>query len=495
MPVREFMGELDAPQVKEFTGPLDVTSPSQTASPKDEGGLWDTLNDAAGSWVNYGMNIYNAVTNPMDTAKALGNLAVGGLQMMSPFDEPLPAYDKRQYPRAMGQYYADRYGSPGQAWESLTTDPAATLGDLSLVGAGGGGLLSAAGKVPRLGKLGAAGQALTRGAVAIDPMALAFNLPKPVMQAMIPERTPINLYEKEALFSKALPQATRDKMARTALDAKLMPTPTGVEKGRAIIKDLESQLAAIENAAPDTPIPINAVLGRFGKLRKKFGGPGIDAQKNLQVIDEVARNLRESVERLGRDWVTPKELSQIKKDTYRSINWQDPKMATENVARKAVGRQAQEILAKEIPDAVDINKQLSDMYQLMGKPSSPKPGPLERAAARINDRNLVSLGAPLRAMSGAGIGHMLNNKVAGFLIGAGLVVADLPRIKAKLAMGLNNVKKASKSDMVLRNSFLKWMAKQTGVTDRAELLKMAQQEVEDFDTMLQEEVPDTTVSN
>jgi len=49
--------------------------------------------------------------------------------------------------------------------------------------------------------------------------------------------------------------------------------------------------------------------------------------------------------------------------------------------------------------------------------------------------------------------------------------------------------------MVLRNSFLKWMAKQTGVTDRAELLKMAQQEVEDFDTMLQEEVPDTTVSN
>jgi hypothetical protein len=77
------------------------------------------------SSLKFAQGVYEAATNPVETAKALGSAALSPVQTA----------------KAIGGYAAERYGSPQAALETLRTDPVGVLADISTVAGGAGGML------------------------------------------------------------------------------------------------------------------------------------------------------------------------------------------------------------------------------------------------------------------------------------------------------------------------------------------------------------------
>jgi len=109
-------------------------------------------------------DIYQAVTSPVQTAKAVLDLGAGALQNVLPeklvqmIGEDKPS---RELASKVGQHYVERYGSVEGAKRALATDPAGVMADLSTVLTGGAMLPTRA------------APALATAARTVDPLMLA----------------------------------------------------------------------------------------------------------------------------------------------------------------------------------------------------------------------------------------------------------------------------------------------------------------------------------
>lgn len=116
-------------------------------------------------------DVWSAVTSPVETAKAVGNVGVGALQkaaMATGLRGLPPEDDKRKYADMVADLISSRYGDMAAVRNTLATDPVGVLGDVSTLLAGGGAL---AAKMP--GAVGRAGRAVRAGGAAIEPFGLA----------------------------------------------------------------------------------------------------------------------------------------------------------------------------------------------------------------------------------------------------------------------------------------------------------------------------------
>jgi hypothetical protein len=104
--------------------------------------------------------LYQAVTSPLQTGKAVLDVAAGGLQNILP-ERLVQAIgeDKasRDVANKVGQMYVDRYGGVENAKRTIANDPAGFMADVSTALTGVGGV------IPKAGKL----------AAAVDPLSLA----------------------------------------------------------------------------------------------------------------------------------------------------------------------------------------------------------------------------------------------------------------------------------------------------------------------------------
>jgi hypothetical protein len=117
--------------------------------------------------------LYEAVTNPIQTATGVLDVAAGGLQNMLPasvrayidrYDpNPEAAARARAAASAVGQEYASTYGTPSGFAQTMESDPFRVLGDVSMLAGGG----SAA---ARLARLPQASQALARTSQITNPV-------------------------------------------------------------------------------------------------------------------------------------------------------------------------------------------------------------------------------------------------------------------------------------------------------------------------------------
>jgi len=109
-------------------------------------------------------DIYQAVTSPVQTTKAVLDLGAGALQNVLPerlvqlIGEDKPS---REVASKVGQYYVDRYGSVEGAKRAIATDPASVMADVSTVLTGGAMLPTRA------------APALSTAARAVDPLMLS----------------------------------------------------------------------------------------------------------------------------------------------------------------------------------------------------------------------------------------------------------------------------------------------------------------------------------
>jgi muramidase (phage lysozyme) len=129
------------------------------------------------SAMKYGKDLFDAVTNPVETVKNIGMVAAGGFKNAMPesvqkfiasiASEPGQIDQAVAMANAVGGEYAKKYGSIEGFKQALATDPVSVMGDVSILLTGGG---AAASKVPGLARTG---QLVSQAGRTIDPFNIA----------------------------------------------------------------------------------------------------------------------------------------------------------------------------------------------------------------------------------------------------------------------------------------------------------------------------------
>lgn len=116
---------------------------------------------------------YEAVSSPLQTGKAVLDIAAGGLQNILP-ESVVQAIGEdpasREAANKIGQIYVNRYGSVEKAKQTIANDPAGFMSDVSAVLTGGGGVVPMAGKAASF----------------VDPLSLAVKGAGTVSKAVTP---------------------------------------------------------------------------------------------------------------------------------------------------------------------------------------------------------------------------------------------------------------------------------------------------------------------
>lgn len=381
--------------------------------------LLKTMENIPGSAAGVMSDTANAVMHPFDTAKAVGNLALGGVQKLIPGEQ-----SSEQYADAFGSFIKDRYGSGDAIMQTIQNDPVGFLGDLSsfIMPAG-----AAARAIPGLGKIGSAAQ--NTGAL-LEP----FNMIKMGVSKGIPSGVPGKLYESAAKFSTTLTPDQRSALINTGLERGLSPTRAGVNKAQDVLTGLENQIDELVKQADETGnlIPKERLFRYLRESRDRFGGVRLEASDDLSRIDQVAKAFDEHLKGMDKDMLTPSEVQGFKKAVYSRINYDKQasrtREATEH-AQKGMARAAKEEMEVLSPELKDVNQQYGDVRQWMDAG--------ERSAGRIENRDLIGIGVPIKTMAGeAAMGG--GGAIAGALHG----LIDSPRLKSMVAIKLKEMKDA-----------------------------------------------------
>lgn len=445
-----------------------------------------------------GREFLEAVTHPIETAKGVGKLAAGGLYKANEAMEGvLPSWmtrpirqDGEWFPekgKVFGEDYApvaeavggamkERYGSPQSALTTLEQDPVGALADLA-------GLLSGAGSVtraPQLSRMGAALDPVNLGAKATS--AAVRNAPR-----LIPEKlTPTGMYQSAAKFNTTTP--SRAEITETALRNRIMPTEAGLNRLQGLIGGLNNQLDTLIQTAQETgqTVPVSEVFRNIDELRDRMGGVRLDAPQNLETIDRVVSDFRQFMEDNNVERLSAEDLQKLKTAAYERINF-DARRQTGDLPReeayKSTARAAKEILEGMAPGVRDVNQQLGSLYELQKY--------LPQKVARVENRDITSIGAPLKIMAGESVAPGL-----GTAIGTASAISDLPRFKARMAIEMRRTGDAARAlaNVLSDNQFTNALRQNPQTRELARILadpKLRQALIQSgrLNQMLQEEMP------
>jgi hypothetical protein len=383
-------------------------------------GTGEVLTNIPSSAYKYAEDLLTPILSPIDTASALYEAGPSGIA------------------KAVVQHYVERYGDLDKAMETIKRDPVGAVADVS----GIGGLVR---NIPTK-----ATRAVGNVAQIADPFRLPGNALKQGGQWLARTQTPQEMYSQAMKPRPSLPADRRARIVETALDEQVMPTKRGVKTVQQRIQDLDNELERYISEATLRGHQINAsdVLMYLDDLRSTKGGFRKDALKDLDVIDQARADFLEMVEATGRTWVTPAELQAFKRDLYKGINYdkaRGTKTRVEEDIDKNLARAAKDLVAKEIPDAHEINQRMGRLIELESE--------LERASNRIGNRNVIGAGPAWTTTAGASIDSALNSGGLFTAIGAGAGILEKPLVKARLALV---IKKMQEKDVGWLNRNSHW---------------------------------------
>lgn len=132
--------------------------------------LTDPIETLQRSGGEFAKGIAQTVMNPIDTGKALLGLAKGTIQKLTPGVQPDEALVD-----ALANFYKERFGSIESIKKTALEDPVGFAADLSMFLGGAGILASGAGAVSKAGILSKAGQAASKAATFVDPLAASMR--------------------------------------------------------------------------------------------------------------------------------------------------------------------------------------------------------------------------------------------------------------------------------------------------------------------------------
>ena len=242
----------------------------------------EAISNFPSSAMKYGKELYEAVTNPIETAKSIGMVAAGGLKNITPevvqrfitsiAKEPGQIDQAVQMANAVGGEYAKRYGTLEGFKQAVASDPVSVIGDLSLMMTGGG---SVVGKVPGIAK---AGQMTAQFGRTIDPFNVVTSaVTKPAKLAGL-------LASEGAGFTTGAGGAAVREAAASGF--------TGGEKATAFLDQLRTN-APVENV-------VNTAKGALSEMRDqrnsmyRSGMVDIQGDKSVLSFNNIEKSLADA---------------------------------------------------------------------------------------------------------------------------------------------------------------------------------------------------------
>lgn len=432
------------------------------SQPEPEGqdfSITETIKNIPSSALQLGKDIIEPILSPIETAKSIGVLAQGvvekgvkNIAAIVPEDVPIigPAAaaidlgvtENEEVANAVGDFINERYGSVDAFKATVQEDPVGVLADVAGLLTGGSTL------VPKAGKIGAIGKAVETLGKAVDPLNISVSAVKAAAKAtnagkIIPQALPEKLLESALKFRPSIKPKQRASMTKTALAQGIMPTVSGLRDITDKLDVLNTSLDVIIDTATaeGKTIPKSAVFTKLKELRRDLGGVKVNAPADLKVIDKMAKEFDLNLRRLKKDRITPRELQGLKTDAYDRINF-DVKAGTAEAAKSAtagaIAKGAKEAVEQLDPSVQGINRKMGDLLELKIE--------LEKVVGRLDNRNLISLDTAAKIGGGGAAAGP-----AGATVGVAASVFGNPRVKARTALTLENLRKNTETIEIINN--------------------------------------------
>ncbi|MFH1563846.1 MAG: hypothetical protein ABIF11_10600 [Nitrospirota bacterium] len=413
--------------------PTDVIDTEGVA--REEGLTWiNALKSAAinspASAYEYGKNIYEALSHPVQTAKTLGKALIGSAQKVDPkylkyTQEVRGLGDYRPYYQAIEDDLKSRYGNIDNFKKTFSEDPISVLADASSI-------IIPIGKATGIGVVAKIGARMEPISLAGKLIGLPFKL--------IPEKIPIDMYQSAVKFGTTLGATERNSVTKTALQAahQIMPTMKGMQKLRGLIDGYNDKVNNLINQSvkKGERIPINEIFSGIENVKDGFK---IMSDQPLVWDKAFKRILGEWKEAFkSGEFRTPEQIQRLKTGIYtdlKSLYEQYKSSPPTAKLRKSIAKNAREQLEIIIPEIKQLNKEEGALIELWDA--------VESKANRITNRDFISIGLPIKMGAGSGIGYMFAGEqgaAVGGVLGFALGIYDTPQVKSKIALVLNRLR-------------------------------------------------------
>jgi hypothetical protein len=424
--------------------------------------------------------IGEAVLHPVETVKGitqvirgaggkaseafLGALGVQAPDIESATPEVRQALEQSEEEKAsfsaVADFFKQRYGGIEEAKRTIATDPVGFMADLSLLLRGGGGI---AGKIPKAGKVAETLRQVGRAVEPVRAVAETIKLPlkgagvvaetvakvpfkgaiPKVVGGLSPERLAETLFQSAFKMSKKLSPSERATLTKIGIRDKIFPTQHALDvvDRKISILDKKVSRAISRSSRKFDDVSANEVIKSLDELETFYKNQAVGGPKALETIREIKETF---VKERGQR-IPIAKAQKIKQATQQRLRKDFGEMKTlQKEAQKGLSHGLREEIAKIVPEAATLNKELASYIRFQEA--------LESAVASMQNKDILSLGQKV-VISGAGQGPL-------FKITAGLL--DVPKVKIALAVALSESTKISKVEWVKRLGALKEPAFQAG---------------------------------
>lgn len=336
------------------------------------GAVAEGVTNLPSSVYKLGADTVSALASPVQTLTTLQKLARGIVQKVVP--DPIVEFLGRdetgdQVADAVGQYYANKYGSEQAFLDAVATDPASILADASTVLMGGGGILS---KIPALQQFGTKTAAVGQ---AIEPISATTKAVAPVVgstaQAISGTLTGTGTEPLKQAFRAGEAGGTKSDLFTSNLRGTANPTDI-VDTARQALTDMRSRasenyklnMAEVSKDATvlDLSDTFNSIQNSFNKFAAFKG----------QIKNESVAAALKAVQAKVDDWAkldpadfhTPEGLDQLKQSVGEILMGLPAENRTAYAAVKNVYDEIKKSVAKQAPDyakAMDDYSKSSDL--------------------------------------------------------------------------------------------------------------------------------------
>lgn len=267
----------------------------------------------------------------------------------------------------------------------------------------------------------------------------------------------------QEMYQSALKPSTRVPLAKTqaaintGLNEGIPVSEAGMEKLGSLIDDVNDKIKAEIAADPTRPINKFAVASRLNDVAQKFSNQ-VSPTDDLNAIANTGNDFIGTAP----NPISANDAQAMKQGTYQQLKgkaYGELKSATVE-SQKALARGLKEEIAAQFPELSDLNASDAQLYNLQSA--------LEKAVARIGNRQLIGIGTPL---AGAGVKAMTGSTAGAAVAGIMKAALDNPAVKSRLAIALNK-------------AGVKWAAANSSISDYSQALALtgASANSEDRDT-------------
>lgn len=395
-------------------------------------------------------DMVDAFSSPIETAKAMGNVAIGAAQKLIPGEQ-----DSEKYADAVGQYFSDRYGSMDGFKRALSYDPVGVLADMSTVFTGGAGAAKGIAKGAQLaGKsglaegLGRAAELAGTAASMTDPISLAGKGVGAVgrgVSAITPDAlkvTPEKLYGSALKPSTTLSPEERAAIIETGLQERILPNAAGNDQINVLKQQLGSDVGSLisdraqleaSGAVPRTIDPESIVRGAMDYTDSKLGYSPNSASL-LGRADTAYANFLDNWGAGNLDTATAQQIKRrAQLESQKAFG--EPMTTPAQEANKGIAHQLRVAIEQNVPEVGPINERLARLNALAD--------PVEKAAARSGNWDVMGLSAGLGG--GGGLGWALGGPTGAALGAAAGAIGRQPGTKARAAFALDSARNAMNS--------------------------------------------------